>query len=194
MKSMVIIQIQPRWWAWSQDWFIRCARREFMLWVWAEDNRRWASGLPGMPNPKHTHPTAYAWIQDRYIKGRGDYRIRLDFDQFFQAVTCNYTEADRYLCIPYYGRTAKATSYVKKPEHKPKDNPTFNAWRIEKHTKKDKSRQHFSRHARKFCSDQSARSHRAWVKQQINKENWDAFDKGACDAEYAQFVEPYDWD
>jgi hypothetical protein len=196
MKNMVQILVQPKWWPWAQDHFIWCARRDFMQWIWAEDNRRWASGLPGMQNPKHSNPKALAWIQDRYIDGRGKFRIRLDFYQFYRAVTCDYREADVFYYIPRRGRMPKATSYVKKPEHKPKAPLANEAWRLEKQTKRDKAQVHGRRScgARKFCSDQSARAHRAWIKQRLNSEDWDAFDQGAQDTEYAQFVEPYDWD
>jgi hypothetical protein len=198
MKQHVQIMVQPRWYAWGQDFYVRCARREFGQWLWAEDNRRWASGLPGMQNPKHAHPSAIAWLEDRYIKGRGDYRIRMDFDQFFRAVTSNWSDAEGYFLIPYHGRTNKGPSYTKSPDHAPKPERD-RAWEIETNHKRDKARHgrgdnHHGNRGRHFCAKQSARDHRAWVRRELNRENYDAFCKGADSQEYKQFVNPWDWD
>lgn len=80
--------------------------------------------------------------------------------------------------------------YVKTAEHK-KHNKQKNAWRIEQKTLRDKSRRKMrkrgpNRHYKKLRS----KEHRAWVKNQIHRENWDIF----WQAERNQFVDSYCWD
>lgn len=195
MKSMVQNYEKPQWCPWAQDRFVRRVRDEYRLFN-GYNTWDWFSHKRGDLKYPEGHWKLEAWLSAAYRKGREEVGLRLDFYQFRWALTCGWRDVDFFMAVPRTYKRLKATSYVKRPHHEALCRPGYDPWRIEKQTKRDKAQVHgrYSHRGRKFCSDQSARSHRAWVTQQISKENWDAFDKGAQDTEYAQFVEPYDWD
>jgi len=193
MKSMIQNYEKPQWCPWAQDRFVRSARSDYRLFNGYDT---WDGSWYRRADLKYPekHWKVVEWLSKAYCKGRAEVGLRMDFHQFCRALTCAWKDAPLFMAAPPYYYRLKAQSYVKSPEHQPKDHQD-DAWRIEKQTKRDKAQVSGRRSpaGRKFCSDQSARSHRAWVKQRLDSEDWDAFDRGSQDTEYAQFVEPYDW-
>lgn len=87
------------------------------------------------------------------------------------------------------------THYVRNLDHQPKK--IDKTWREHKQFQRDKSKheptwRHRGRGSRykQFCKTQGAREHRAWVRQQLVREDYDQF----CDREYVPFADVWRWD
>lgn len=203
MKSHVQVLVQPRWTQWQQDFALRNARNSFRKFLWDFDNRRWADGLPGYQKSKPLdYPQIRDWLSDRYIELRGAYKIRMDYAEFERLLLQHGEIGDEWRNYRRFGWGAagcpyrEGWSYVRNVDHEPKQREP-NAWHIERKHKRDKAR-HGGGCMRRGCSRrrfwvrEQAREHRAWCKQMIKKENWDAFGRGADDSEYT--VNPWLWD
>ena len=204
MKNMITVLIQPRWSEWSQNFAIRTARKAFREFVSKTQNERWASGKRNLNYTRLLDDEEVrGWVSDRYIELRGAYRIRISYAEFEPLVASYQVDLpDEWVVRSRYGNPhghsfRHGHGYVQSPDHGPKDSPTEDPWHTEKRHKRDKAKagggcmRHGCR-GRRFWVKQAAKDHRAWVKRQIYKEDWDAFGRGTDDSEY--IIEPWDWD
>lgn len=200
MRNMVQIIIQPHWYEWSQSCAIRTSRRAFKNNIWRLQNERWASGKSSINYSKLLdYEEIRNWLSDRYIELRGAYKIRITYAEFVPLVMSSQIDLDdewsyrRSWGAPQGHSFRHGWGYTQSPEHLPKDRPTDNPWYVENHHKRDKSRVDCRGEGRrKYWVKQAARDHRAWVKRQLNAEDWDSFGRGADDSEY--IIDPWRWD
>lgn len=202
MKNMVQILVQPKWRGeWWQNFALRRAHKDFIAFRDRLNNNRWAEGNGYLNYTKLlSYPEIRDWLSDYYIDLRGKAQIRMDYAEF-ERRTLDHTAHD-YIWRSTWNMARcpyrQGSGYTQDPAHLPKEREA-NAWHAETHHKRDKARHGHGcmRHGcrgRRFWVKQAARDLRAWVKQQLHKGNFDAFDRGAQDKEYQQFADPWNWD
>lgn len=150
-----------------------------------------------------------AYLNERYIHGLVYEIFNIAWDDFkFQVMNGwggRYTKSwERRVRIPYFSRYSLThcefrghTHYVRNVDHTPKEPQEGQVWREIKQLKRDRYKHaacwnHRGRSGRykQFCKTQGAREHRAWVRQQLVREDYDRF----SDREYVEFADPWRWD
>ena len=154
---------------------------------------------------RHFHYTTRQWntrcsderiLSDLYALGR-EFGLSLFYQEFVSDFWSRYHYSyGRMICHNNRRRKYKypnriTQKYIKNAEHK-KHNKEKNAWRIEQKTLRDKSKARGWRiiNPGRYYKKLRSHEHRAWVKQQIHRENWDIFWQG----ERNQYVDSYSWD
>jgi hypothetical protein len=137
---------------------------------------------------------ANPWLEGRYKEGRILGLLNITFQEFVVMIENDRWKNSRYrrdwsvANCPY----RDGNSYRKNTDHEKKE--FSQPWREYKKFNKDKSK-HKGWHSRpkagiSYWKEESARSHRAWVKDRLRNEDWDAFH----DQEYDIFIDPWCYD
>jgi hypothetical protein len=192
MKQMVQITNQRPWSELRQSIALVKLQRAFYNFQHRYSENRMLAGLPGLDMQKIMNNTdIQAWLLSKYSELQANLTIQMDYKAFLLKVN----KTDRF--SPFYRRRGRRPwklrqAYRRKIEHKPKEIQA-DAWRIEKNTKKDKSkRKPWHRGGKKSAGKIQKAKHRAWVRVQLNRENWDAFDNSASNRELR--VDRWLWD
>lgn len=150
-----------------------------------------------------------AYINQWYLKGLVDELFDIAWDDFkFQVLNGwggKYSKSwSQRMRIPRYSRWGAAkcsfrghSKYVRNVDHLPKEADEGQIWRAIQNLKRDRYKhaatwRHRGRGSKykQFCKTQGAREHRAWVRQQLGREDYDRF----SDREYVEFADPWRWD
>jgi hypothetical protein len=181
MKNMVQVLIQPQWSEWRQNFALFRFLRDFQSFQFQLSEQRFLDGLHGLNFSKILeYQEVQTWLFNKYIELKGKFVIRMDYKEFL--LYASNTKAVPRLRKGWIRRKNK-TSYVRNAQHLPK-NIQEDAWRIEKKIKKDKAkRKHWSRGWKKSAKKLQNSKHRQWIRTQLHRENWEAFDNSASNRE-----------
>jgi hypothetical protein len=178
-------------------------RDDYIRWVSRENNVRWAEGREYLTREEKEAYISNAYIHrnDKWSKWLSDPEIRMEYSEF-RAYVCGPLDIDN---SPYVrgGRLRGCVdcpyrdgdSYRKSHDHKKKSltekEKNTRAWREYKGIDKDKSKSgRWYRDTHKWWTKRSAQEHRAWVRQNLTRGNYDAFWNG----EYKIFIDPWKYD